>query len=245
MEAIVDPESTIGYRFKINPGSSVGRGAVIGNDVTLGNNSHVLYGTKVGESSFIGDGVIIGPNVKILQQCLIMDGAQVCPNDVSSGSSNARELRDGVSVGPGVFLHDEVELGVGAIVPTQRTIQSIGNFGSKNRVLTIHGSDHGPRISIGCQVSISLHRARSRINTSYGEAEAGSADTYAPYLSVFESIGRQVQKAYYAEEDLVREIKAKRLALFGCLVPNVPPTLQGIMIGEQYESWEDSDHEEG
>jgi len=193
----------------IGPESVIERKADIARNVTIGGNSRVGEWSFIGESTYVGNGVKIGPRTKIFSYGLLLDGAQICPNPVRTHSTDARTLYDRASVGPGVLLHDEVELGYGAIIPTQRTIASLGNFGVKNRVVTIYGSDIGPRISIGCQIGVSFETIVDRISDR-SDTEEASASTYEPFKDIFSSIGLVVQTAYDKETGLVEEIKAMR-----------------------------------
>ncbi len=104
---------------KIGPRTRVGDSAQLGQWVVLGSDTSVGEHTGIGARSRIGDFVLIGPNVHIESAAIILRGARICPNDVHSVSSDGRSLNSQVTVGPNVLLHDEVELGSGAIIPTQ------------------------------------------------------------------------------------------------------------------------------
>lgn len=167
---------------------------------------------SVHEPGVIEAGVVVGPNVYIDGGVLLMQGAVVCPNDVRSVSSNGRQLEGNVTVGPGVLLHDEVELGYGTIVPTQDCIAHIGSFGAKNRVITIHGSDIGPLYSLGCHVAVEYDKLKHEIRRAHHSSN-DSAASYKRFVEVFGYIGDTVQRAYLKEEGLVREIKDRRKSL--------------------------------
>jgi acetyltransferase-like isoleucine patch superfamily enzyme len=205
--ANVDPTSLcVGER------SIIEEAAFVGIDVTLGEDVIIRQGSQVCFESFIGDRVLVGPRVRIGHRALIMDDAQICPGDVTKHSTDARKIGAFATIGPGVLLHDEVELGENAIVPTQRTIVSLGNFGAKNRVVTIYGSDTGPLYSVGCQMGIQYSALVGRVGNATVTTEE-SASTYSPFLHVFNEIGRVVQQAYDAEANLVAELKATRETL--------------------------------
>jgi UDP-3-O-[3-hydroxymyristoyl] glucosamine N-acyltransferase len=116
---LVHETAKVASTADIRTGVSIGEDSVVGEYATVGTHSVVLDGVTIGE------GVRIGP------RGLILDNAVVCRNPVYRTSSDSRKIEDHVSVGPGVLLHDEVELGYRAIIPTQRTIMSLGNFGKR------------------------------------------------------------------------------------------------------------------
>lgn len=115
----------------------------------------------------------------------------------------------GVAVGPRVLLPDEVELGNDAMVPTQGTIVAIGHFGSKGRIVTIYGSDEGPRFSIGCQAGKTFREIKHNVTHNTHTTRA-SANSYRRFLPVFSKIGRVVQKAYDREGGLIEELRSQR-----------------------------------
>jgi carbonic anhydrase/acetyltransferase-like protein (isoleucine patch superfamily) len=190
-------------------GVHIGSNVFIEENVMVGNYSSIGDSTIIKHDSVIDSDVQIGSRVRIGIGCLVLDGASVCVGDVRSGSSDARLIEEYSSIGPGVRLHDEVEIGNMAIIPTQRTIANVGYFGFKNRVVTIYGSLEGPKFSIGCQIGVDFKRIRSQISGSiYTEPE--SANTYLPYLGVFNSVGRTVQNEFEKEIKLVEEIQSIR-----------------------------------
>lgn len=205
--AFIDPTATLA------PDVRVGAAAHISADVHISAGTAIGELAWVGEYSVIGTGVTIGPKVRIGCGALILDRAKICPNNVLSVSSDGRTLLDNVTIGHSVLLHDEVELGAGAIIPNQRTIAMIGNFGSKNRVVTIYGSDAGPCYSIGCQIGVHLSVFKSNVASSY-MTSSESAATYAPYLDTFQQIGCVVQAAYDTAASQVADLKARRRANF-------------------------------
>jgi UDP-3-O-[3-hydroxymyristoyl] glucosamine N-acyltransferase len=209
--AQISPEAIFVNResLKIGVGSYIGDGAVIDENVTVGEQSSIFAEAQIGYGSRIGNDVLIGHGTRIKDRALILDGARICPNTVKSGSRDAKTLLDGVTIGEGVLLHDEVELGVGAIIPSQRTIAFLGSFGAKNRVVTIYGSDKGPRYSVGCQIGVGLKTLRDRVaKATYSTAE--SAGTYEPFLGIFHKVGDTVQTAYDKEARQVEDMKNLR-----------------------------------
>lgn len=164
--------------------------------------------------------VMVGPGVHIAPGVLLMEDSVICPNDVQSVSSNGRIIEGNVSVGPDVLLHDEIELGYGAIIPTQDSIAHIGSFGDKNRVITVYGSDLGPRYSLGCHVGVGFGRLKEQIRRAYHTSN-DSAASYKPYLGVFDHMGSIVQRAYEVDRNLVTEIEEQRDA-YGLAVVELP-----------------------
>lgn len=193
----------------IENGVIVQPGANICDSATIKSGSHIGRGTQIGEQTYIDGGVTIGPRVIISRFVLVMERARICPNNVLSVSSDGRSIGANSSIGPGVLLHDEVEIGAYAIIPTQRTIAHLGNLGSKNRVVTVYGSDYGPRYSIGCQIGIDFDDFICRVAKSTSTVTESSS-TYVPYLNVFNDLGSVVQTAYEQESGLVDEIREMR-----------------------------------
>lgn len=202
----------IGYRSCVDTRTSLDTSITIGDDVMVGQGVKIGAHSDIQDGSVLCDEVTVGPHVTIFPSVLIMAGASICPDEVTQHSTNARELYNGVSIGPGVFLHNEVALDSGAIVPTQRTIIHIGNLGSKNRVITIYGAEEGPLFSVGCQIGVPHGVLKSNVATS-AHTSHESAQTYAPYLNTFQELGSVVQRAYDGEKALIDEIIAMRQEL--------------------------------
>lgn len=200
----------------INPTAQFGNGVEIARDVSIGPDVRIGKNVKVKSSALIGFGSVIcdratiGPSVIIRSGCLILQDAKVCPGKVRSSSTDGRKIMSDSTIGEGVKLHDEVELDENAIVPNQNTITHLGYFGSKNRVVTIYGSDEGPRYSIGCQIGRTFNQIRANIDDNTHTTRS-SADTYVPYLDVFNSIGAQVQNAYDDSRSQIDELMAMRI----------------------------------
>lgn len=218
-DAYISPHATVHPSAVINPYVSISAGTHISRYVelrdlaTIGGGVSIAERTGIGAHSIVEGGVQIGRSVSIANSALILAGAVICPNKVRSVSSNGRELREEVTVGPNVLLHDEVELGSGAIIPTQKTIAMIGSFGKKRRVVTIYGSDEGPRYSIGCMMGRPFDKVKEHVMGSTNTTEA-SANAYLPFLDIFNEIGGTVQRAYDAETGLVEELKLQRAESF-------------------------------
>jgi len=209
---------TVGRSCAIGAGVTFGDFVTVQDAVTIGANSSIGHrvtfrsGAQVESGAHIESGVVIGPRARIGKDALILNGAQVSPHDVTSMSSNARQLEHAVTIGKGVLLDDEVELGAYAVVPTQRTIAAIGKFGDKNRVVTIYGSSDGPRYSIGCQMGMPFGIISQRVKDSENTND-GSAMTYRPFLDIFSQVGLVVQKAYDNEANYVAELMEMRRVL--------------------------------
>jgi carbonic anhydrase/acetyltransferase-like protein (isoleucine patch superfamily) len=216
-EYYVHPEAQVDSSAALHPGVQVHRnsrifsGAVLLDDVFIDANSVVANYARLERR------VHVGPDVHIGEMALILADAVICPNPVQSASSDGRKLESEVSVGRGVHLHDEVELGQFAIVPTQDTIAHIGAFGRKGRVITVYGSDDGPLYSLGCNIGLSFHGIKANILHNYVEpghhTTVASAGSYVPWLPVFNLMGATVQKAYDREAGIVDELKDMRIRL--------------------------------
>lgn len=204
---------------RLSPDVVVGEQASIRQGVTLGYGTHVGARTCIGRDSSIGAGVEIGPDVRIGESVLVMEGALICPNEVESNSTDARTLQDKVVIGRGVLLHDEVELGNGAIVPNQRTIACLGHLGGKGRMLTVYGSDTGPRYSVGCRLGINYDALVQSVEENISTTPE-SAQTYVPYLGILDQIGTVVQAAYNSSGAAVAELKSLRAALLARSIRN-------------------------
>lgn len=208
----VAPSASIGKPVVIEPGVRIDRGVRVGNFVYLGAGTILQAYANIEPHSCLKSNVTVGRGVTIGERVLILDGAQVCVGKVRAHSSDARKIGRDSTIGPEVVLHDEVELNSGAIVPSQRTIVSLGNFGAKNRVVTIYGSEEGPLYSIGCQIGVHYGQIKEHVIANT-HTTAESASTYAPYLGVFNEIGRVVQDAFDQELSHVYEMKDMRVSL--------------------------------
>jgi UDP-3-O-[3-hydroxymyristoyl] glucosamine N-acyltransferase len=102
--------------LRIGYGSSIHDEADLDPYVTIGDNTVVGHRASIGGNTYIGSGVHIGVGVNIGHHALILDGAKICPDDVTTHSTDARYVKAWSGIGPGVLLHNEIELGEGAIV---------------------------------------------------------------------------------------------------------------------------------
>jgi NDP-sugar pyrophosphorylase family protein len=193
--------------LQMGPGASLAHGVYIGKRVTLGAGTVVEQDVHIDNDTYTQSGVYIGQGVEIYGNALILRGAMICQNNVYTHSSNARQIYAGAIIGPNVQLHDEVELGEDAIIPTQQTIAHFGFLGDKYRVITMYGSDEGPRYSIGCRIGFLYPDIKDHIVNALG-TDSKSAAQYVPFLGSLESIGIALQHAYMAESPRIDELKA-------------------------------------
>jgi serine acetyltransferase len=198
----------IGYFSYISKSASVDHETAMGmGQVRVFDDSQIDHDVTIGDFSLVGSGVRIGPGVKIGSSVLILDDVQVCPNDVMLRSTDARHIGNSSIIGPGVVLDDEVELGSGAIVPTDATLKTIGKFGEKRRTITIYGSQSGPKISLGCNIGSTLKELLPHFaSPNDHHSNNTSAETYRPFIDIFQDISRIVQKAFDKENALVDEL---------------------------------------
>ncbi len=208
----VHPESNVHPTASIHDTATIMKGASVGPNSSVGAMSVVNSAAELSWDVHVLERVTVGAGVVVGHATLFMHGAKICPDYVNRHSSDARKVSPMSTIGLGVDLHNEVELGPGAIVPSQRTIMHIGHFGSKNRVVTIYGSELGPRFSIGCQVGVDLDTIRDRVANN-SVSSPSSAGTYTPYLPMFDAVGRQVQDAYNQERDTIEYLMEYRQKL--------------------------------
>lgn len=193
----------------VGANSSVPDFECVGPGVLIMDNVRIGHETIIGKGAVIMSDVVIGPRVRIGTEALLLSGALICPDDVDDRSSNAREIGDFVTIGSGVVLDNAVELGMGAIIPAQDTIITMGKFGDKRRTVTLYGTDSGPRISVGCNVGVRLEEIRKNVQ-AHSFTTTASANAYAPYLEIFRTIGKTVQTAYLDHNKTVKELKKLR-----------------------------------
>mgnify|MGYP003596554046 CR=1 FL=1 len=205
----------------VHPEAVVHPDAMVGADCMLDNGVKIEAGADLYKKVVVGSGVTIGNDVLVGNEVLIMDGASVCAGPLTERhSSDARKICSGTTIGRDVTLHGEAELGTFAIIPSQSAIAHLGNLGAKKRVVTIYGSELGPRYSIGCQIGVDIDTVEARVD-SRASTKAASAETYRPFLPIFRSIGDVVQDAYNQQQDYIDELMELR-KLFGL---TLPPTI--------------------
>jgi UDP-3-O-[3-hydroxymyristoyl] glucosamine N-acyltransferase len=179
-------------------GIEVSDDTTIGNSVVIGNKSRIASQTTLANHVVLEDSVFLDREVTIFEATHIREGAT---------------LSDGVIIGPNVTIPSATQLGFDAIIPTSDSLVTLSSFGTSNRTVTIHGSENGPRFSIGCQNSIDWERTEKRI-TEHTGTTSESAEHYQAYLSVFKAIGEQVQHFYDMESEtiqrLLKEVEAAR-----------------------------------
>lgn len=212
LERYVPEKPHISDGARIGSGVVIGKRAIISYGVSIGRNSVIREGVQLNNGVTIGENVTVGPRVKIGRGSLIKSDAKICPNDVRSVSTHGRILRQNVIVGPGVLLHDDIELGDDAIVPSQETVMSLGVFGRKNRVITTYGSDEGPMFSVGCMLGVDFDTFYAHVNGSIRTTQEG-ASKYKPFMDFFEFSGQVVQRMYEAETAAIDQLRAEHASM--------------------------------
>jgi uncharacterized glyoxalase superfamily protein PhnB len=97
---------------------------------------------------------------------------------------------------------------------------TLGPLGASKRVMTIHGSDDGPRYSAGCQYSDDWEQMENRIRHATGTTQESAAH-YRSYLDagVLQRIGDIVQRYYEAQADQVKALRDRAVALGHLIMP--------------------------
>lgn len=160
-------------------------------DCTIEDDVVIEKGARVGRNSRLERGVALGEKVVVLR-------------DSTVGQNS--DIRTQVIIGRGVSVPPEAQIGAGMIVPSQETIVTLGRFGTSQRVVTIHGSDEGPRFSIGCQFSVSEAVITDRIMAGTETSEQ-SARHYREYVPEFSAIGARVQRFYERETQYIEDLR--------------------------------------
>jgi UDP-3-O-[3-hydroxymyristoyl] glucosamine N-acyltransferase len=133
-------------------GNSVSRDAVFHGWLQIGHNTHIQEVT-VGSQCVIEDEVTLGSGVHVGQDVSLAHGVEVGENSIIARGSRVGQhavLEAGVIVGRDVSIPQEAQIGRGMIIPSTETILALGRLGSSKRMMTVHGSDTGPRYSAGC-----------------------------------------------------------------------------------------------
>ena len=141
------------------------------------------------------------------------DGSRVEALSGQRNHTHLRTIKDNVTIGPGIVLPSEVQLGSYAIIPTLDSIAQIGRFGESRRMVTVYGSEDGPLYGVGCQFGIDGQEFRGRILDNRGTSEESAAD-YGNHFGEIESLGTKVQQAYEREGNLVNELLDQRAQAF-------------------------------
>lgn len=82
VRGLMTDDTIIGNNVFIAPGTAIGHGTKIADDVHIANNCTIGGGVSIGANSFLGSGTIISPNSKIGKNCIIASGACIKANDV-------------------------------------------------------------------------------------------------------------------------------------------------------------------
>jgi UDP-3-O-[3-hydroxymyristoyl] glucosamine N-acyltransferase len=170
---------------------------------------------QIDDQTSIGSGVAIGDKNRIgsrtrLAKLVVLEDSVFLDHDVTifqaAHIGKLATISDGVIIGPNVTIPPQTQLGSDSIIPTSHSLVTLSSFGTSNRTVTIHGSDDGPRFSIGCQYSIDWERTEGRIS-EHTETTTESAEHYQAYLPVFKAIGEQVQRFYDMEGEAIQRLR--------------------------------------
>lgn len=190
-------------------GAAVVHGGTLISRSTLRDGAEIMSGCSV-RSSYVGRGALVGCSME-LDRVYIDDGAVVCrklPGDRAADSDYKRRIQPEVAIGTGVSLHAEVQLGSGAVIPVQQSIELLGRFGTRQRMVTVYGSGHGALYSVGCQFGITFKQFMERVYSGVQTTEA-SADQYKPHQRGFLRAGRRVQEAFNDSGSIVNDLIGK------------------------------------
>lgn len=199
-----DPNCSLDLIKNIGAGTTIGAGVRLGREVSLGRD------VKIWGQTILGRGVKITNNFSLGIKSYIANGASVDQRRSRVQKHEYLRITEGnITIGQGVALPDEVQLGSNAIIPTNDTIGQIGRFGTTKRMLTAYGSDDEPLVSVGCQYGITIADLKGRVSNHTGTSEASAAD-YARHMPEIEALGLQVQAAYEREGNLIEELVAQR-----------------------------------
>lgn len=174
--------------------------ASIAGECRISDNVSIDSGAKVGSKVLLGSGVSIGEFAQIHDAVVVLNHSNIQPYAY---------LGYQVAVGPNVTIPAESQVGASMIIPNTQSIITLSRFGESNRTVTIHGSEYGPRYSIGCQDSICWETIRDRI-TDATETSETSADHYRKYQDIFQGIGDLVQHFYEASNEELDQIRQLR-----------------------------------
>lgn len=196
--------------FDISPRANFKGPLILGDisrigDVVVGRYCELDDYAVIEDASYLGEQVELEDNVRVGHHTTLFNGVRV-------GAEST--LLDRVIIGPGVKLSRETQLGNGTIVPSAKTIMSLGRLGTSERNITIHGSDDGPCYStgLGCQYSVRWERFHDRIMRAEHTSK-DSADHYREYLDILQSIGDIVQRHYQAESGLIQDLRGQAAEL--------------------------------
>lgn len=161
--------------------------------------------TRIGTAQILG-GVYIGANVQVRdfstidRDVTLLDHARV---DVMS------YLGIGAVVAGGVSLPAYLVVGEDAIIPSQDVVKVYGPLGGRGRIITVHGSDHGPLYSLAGLKSVPLHLLHERFEGAI-ETSTESAQKYMDNMPIFEAMGEHVQTAYDKLAEPIAELRGIR-----------------------------------
>lgn len=173
----------------------------------MGSGVTCFSGVVIEMDACIGNDVVLGRNVKVGVRANLERGVIALRNATIGARAG---IWEDTVIGPDVNIAGHTQLGQHQIVPTNKTIVTMGAFGTSRRVVTIHGSEHGPLYSIGCQFSVPEETITRRIRSS-AETSSRSAQHYRRYLPIFSAVGAEVQREFdrLAKSGYVEQVRAE------------------------------------
>jgi UDP-N-acetylbacillosamine N-acetyltransferase len=88
-------------------------GAIIAADVTIGPGSVVVAGAVINSGTLIGENVIINTSASVDHECILQDGAHICPGVHLAGKVTVGR---GTWVGIGSSVSDHISIGNGCMI---------------------------------------------------------------------------------------------------------------------------------
>lgn len=198
-ESVISPDLIDLYQSGAN--CNIAPTAQFALEVKIGHVESIGAYAQIGDGADISFGVNLGTECIIGMDCKVgsfalLGSRSVMLRDSTLGSMSS--VRERVVIGKEVAIPFGSQIDSGMVIPSQETITTLSNFGGKRRVVTIHGSEDGPRFSIGCQDSVSWLRISERINKAIDTVDTSAAH-YRKYLDVFNAVGLLVQNAFDAD----------------------------------------------
>lgn len=202
----LDTPRYIGRVKSIGSECMIGSDVYIGNSVSIGNNVHIEDGVTLLRN------VRLSKNLTVFSEVFMFEGAKVASPRRAIPHTFGRHIYEATIIGPGVRVPGEVQVGPSAVIPTSKAIAEIGPFGSSQRMVTVHGSDSGPKYNVGCQKGIDIDTFEDRILNAEETSPESAAD-YGRNLMRIVHLAEATQKAYERESMLVSELR-DRVSVF-------------------------------
>jgi hypothetical protein len=158
---------------------------------------------RLGERSYVGDGAHIGPYAWVGENSIVLAGAHI---------GSLAIIGSGTVVGENVVLPNGAYVGPDVVVPSSETVMILGEFGPSRLIMTVYGSNDGPRCSLGQHTGESLQMMADRI-THRVEVAGADAQVVERYLGVIPLIGFAVQGYYDAQRDTVNALFEEAAAI--------------------------------